>query len=151
MQSVFAQSYPDIEYVVIDGGSTDIVKAYQERLAAWTSELDSGIAEAFNKGLSRTTADYVLFLNSGERFASSNSIDLLLQAALRSSLLDIVCGACNLVDHESGRLVRRLRFRMTRLSLLFGRISPHPAMFYEPVVFQEIWSIRPVFRDRNGP
>jgi len=132
MQSVFAQSYPNIEYVVIDGGSTDgtadIVRAHQERLAAWVSEPDRGIADAFNKGLSKTTGDYVLFLNSDDKFASSNSVDLLVQIALRSGLPDIVCGACDLVDRESGQLVRHLRIRMTRLGLLVGRISPHPAM-----------------------
>jgi glycosyltransferase len=139
MQSVFVQSYPGIEYVVIDGGSTDgtadIVKAHQKRLAGWTSEPDLGIADAFNKGLARTTGDYVLFLNSDDRFASSNSVDLLARAALRFDLPDIVCGACRLVDRESGRLVRHLSVRMTRLGLMVGRISPHPAMLTSRAYF----------------
>jgi glycosyltransferase len=141
MESVFVQSYSKIEYVVIDGGSTDgtadIVRAYQGRLAAWTSEPDLGIADAFNKGLAKTTGDYVLFLNSDDRFASSNSVNLLVQAALRSDLPDIVCGACRLVDRETGELVRDLSLRMTRLGLMVGRTSPHPAMLTSRSYFQK--------------
>ncbi|WP_373940767.1 glycosyltransferase [Polaribacter sejongensis] len=70
MQSVFDQTYKDVEYVIIDGGSTDGSKEYildnAEKLAYWVSEPDNGIYNAMNKGIAKATGEYLLFLNSGD-------------------------------------------------------------------------------------
>lgn len=70
MLSVLNQTYPNIEYLVIDGASTDgttaIIQQYQHRLTKFISEPDKGIYDAMNKGLSLATGDYVLFMNSGD-------------------------------------------------------------------------------------
>ena len=61
--SVLEQDYPCTEYIIIDGGSTDgtieIIKKYEERLAAWTSEPDSGIYDAMNKGIKQCTGEWI--------------------------------------------------------------------------------------------
>jgi glycosyltransferase involved in cell wall biosynthesis len=70
LRSVLDQNYPDLEYVVIDGGSTDgsqqIIEKYADRLAYWESTPDRGFAHAYNKGFARTTGDIMAWLNSDD-------------------------------------------------------------------------------------
>lgn len=76
MLSVLNQTYRNIEYIVIDGGSTDgtvdIIKKYTDRLAHWVSEPDKGIYDAMNKGINVATGDYINFMNAGDSFFESN-------------------------------------------------------------------------------
>jgi glycosyltransferase involved in cell wall biosynthesis len=71
IQSAIDQSYPSIEYIVIDGGSTDgtidIIKKYQDRLKYWASTSDRGIYDAMNQGLKQARGELVFFLNSDDR------------------------------------------------------------------------------------
>ena len=70
MLSVLNQTYPNVEYIIIDGGSTDgtvdIIKKYVDRLAYWVSEPDKGIYDAMNKGISHTNGDFVYFLGADD-------------------------------------------------------------------------------------
>lgn len=72
IQSVLSQTYGNIEYLVIDGGSNDgsveIIKRNMARIHHWVSERDKGIYQAMNKGVAASTGDWVLFMNSGDRF-----------------------------------------------------------------------------------
>ena len=78
MLSVLNQGYPHIEYLVIDGASTDgtreVIERYKERLACYRSEPDKGIYDAMNKGLALAKGDYVLFMNSGDEIYDSETV-----------------------------------------------------------------------------
>jgi glycosyltransferase involved in cell wall biosynthesis len=78
IDSVLAQDYPKIEYIVIDGASTDgtraIIQQYKEKLDILVSETDDGIYDAMNKAISRASGEFILFMNSGDVFASPNAV-----------------------------------------------------------------------------
>ena len=78
MDSVFTQDYPNIEYIVIDGESTDgtrdIIKKYKDKLDVFMCERDEGIYDAMNKGITRASGEFVLFMNCGDVFASPDAV-----------------------------------------------------------------------------
>ncbi|MBI5401661.1 glycosyltransferase [Candidatus Wolfebacteria bacterium] len=83
IKSVLSQTYPDIEYIVIDGGSTDgtleIINKYRDRIAKFVSEPDKGIYDAMNKGLKLATGEIVGILNSDDFYADENSIKIVVK------------------------------------------------------------------------
>jgi glycosyltransferase involved in cell wall biosynthesis len=92
--SVINQTYKNIEYIIIDGGSTDgtvdIIKKYEKHLAYWVSEPDKGIYDAMNKGIDKASGEWINFMNSGDWFYDDSvllSIDSLL-----SSDIDVLYG-----------------------------------------------------------
>lgn len=78
IESAISQDWPDCEYIVIDGGSTDgtfeVIWEYSERISFYSSEPDSGVYDAMNKGLRHSTGDWVVFLNSGDTFFSEKTL-----------------------------------------------------------------------------
>ena len=78
INSVINQTYKNIEYIIIDGGSSDnscdVIKKFEEHLTYWISENDNGIYEAMNKGIIKSTGDYIYILNSGDILYSNNTI-----------------------------------------------------------------------------
>jgi glycosyltransferase involved in cell wall biosynthesis len=107
MQSVFAQTYKPIEYIVIDGGSTDgsaaLIEAQAAKLTHWVSEKDRGQTDAINKGLARATGKYMAWLNADDRLlpgAVSEAVDFL----EANPDVGMVYGDANYID-ASGRVV----------------------------------------------
>lgn len=78
--SVINQSYDNVEYIIIDGGSTDgtleIVKKYEHAINYWVSEKDSGIYDAMNKGIDLVSGEWINFMNAGDRLVDSNTIQI---------------------------------------------------------------------------
>ena len=74
--SVINQTYLNIEYIIIDGGSTDgtvnVIKKYADKIAYWVSESDKGIYDAMNKGIAYSHGEYCNFINAGDKFCSSS-------------------------------------------------------------------------------
>jgi acetyltransferase-like isoleucine patch superfamily enzyme len=91
MESFFCQTWQEKEYIVIDGGSTDgtadIIREYSNRIAYWCSEPDGGIYDAMNKGINHATGDWINFLNSGDTFSSSNSLEQLISTEDNADVL----------------------------------------------------------------
>lgn len=81
IQSVLEQDYPNIEYIIIDGASTDgtfdIIKKYSDHISYWVSEPDKGLYYAMNKGIERATGDWIHIHNAGGKFASKDAISRL--------------------------------------------------------------------------
>jgi len=78
IESVLAQTWPHLEYLVVDGGSTDssmeIIKKYEERINRWVSEPDKGTFDAMNKAVGMARGEFINFMNAGDRFASPTAI-----------------------------------------------------------------------------
>lgn len=78
MDSVLAQDYPNIEYIVIDGQSTDgtvdIIQQYESNLDAFVCERDEGVYDAMNKAIERASGEFILFMNCGDVFASTDAV-----------------------------------------------------------------------------
>lgn len=104
--SVLGQTYPNLEYIVIDGGSTDgtidIIKSYQSCLAYWHSEQDDGIYDAMNKGLAKAKGQWICFMNAGDEFYSNESILELLP--LQSQDATIIYGGVEILYSDFSRI-----------------------------------------------
>ena len=139
LQSVITQSYHHVEYIVIDGNSTDgtlsIIRRYQERITHVVSEPDRGLYDAMNKGLRLATGDYVCFLNAGDCFHEDDTLQQMvhrLHAAGLQELPDVLYGETELVDSE-GHFVRMRRLatpeQLTWKSFRHGMLVCHQAFF----------------------
>lgn len=139
ISSVVAQTYKDIQYIIIDGDSTDgsveVIKKYHEDIDYWISEPDKGIYDAMNKGILKATGDYVLFLNSGDYLISSDIIDNISHEL--DSNEDIVFGL--LKTYPSGIIgYTDIHLPLTLLDFFKSSPIPHPASFIKRELFQKM-------------
>lgn len=106
IQSVLEQTYKDIEYIIIDGNSTDktleIVNNYRNRISKVISEKDNGIYDAMNKGIKEATGDIIYFLNSDDKFVDSQVIDDVVNEFLRMPEVGIIYGKIVVTDLPVG-------------------------------------------------
>ena len=106
--SVINQTYKAIEYIVIDGrstdGTTEVIKKYEDRIKKFITEKDEGIYEAMNKGLEIATGDYVLFMNSGDEFYTNDTVEKVFASA---SGADIYYGETEMMNDRGENLGQR--------------------------------------------
>lgn len=138
VRSVVEQTCRDYEFIVIDGGSTDgstdVLDEYRDNISYFVSERDSGIYNGMNKGILAARGEYILFLNSGDCFASKNVLEKVLQVANGSP--DIMIGMINLAN-EGHAVKKDVGLRDDDISLfsLFLYGIPHQACFIKRNLF----------------
>ena len=132
LKSVKEQSYPLVEHIIVDGGSKDntlsIIKKYPDRIAKVISEPDKGLYDAMNKGIGLATGDYLCFLNAGDTFHETNTLEKMVDG----SNPDIIYGQTASVDAE--RKFLRMRHHtapevLTWKSFKQGMLVCHQAFF----------------------
>lgn len=129
IQSVLAQNYSDLEYIIIDGGSEDgtldIIEKYKERISFYISEPDHGIYDAMNKGLDRATGDVFALLNSDDYYADNVLKNV--NKYFETSNADLVSG--NIYLCINGISEKVFFDKSDREKMFFEVIYPHPALF----------------------
>lgn len=133
IQSVLGQDYPRIEYIVVDGASTDtsyqIIEKYNDRLAYWISEKDSGQAEAINKGFARAQGEILAWLNSDDYYVP-NAISEVVKCFEENPDVVMVYGDMLAVD-GTGQIINILKYKQLSLEdLLCFQIIGQPSVFF---------------------
>ncbi|GHU58232.1 glycosyl transferase [Bacteroidia bacterium] len=131
--SILNQSYPNIEYLIIDGassdGTVDIIRHYEVGIAYWESEPDKGLYDAMNKGLKRATGDYVWFVNAGDTLDSADIVQQVASLVQKEPTLpDIIYGETIIMDEQGHSLgLRRLKSpdKLTWKSFRMGMLVCH--------------------------
>src|SRR5262249_28000434 len=152
ISSVIGQKYPNLEYIVIDGGSTDgsvdIIRKFQSCIAYWVSEKDGGQAHALNKGLQRSTGDIIAYLNSDD-FYIDGTLARVAEHFSQNPELDLVHGRCRLVD-ERGTKIGEQRGSISRYEEILdlwdvwwnGRNFVQPEVFWTRRIGEKIGPFR---------
>lgn len=148
LRSVLGQDYPRIEYIVIDGastdGSVDVTRKYSDRLAFWASEKDSGQAEAINKGLARATGEIVAWLNSDD-FYLPGAVSAAVKAFESNPEAGLIYGDTVAVD-EMGEAIHYPKYAQWDLEdLLTFNIIGQPAVFMRRDVLLKAGFLDPSF------
>lgn len=133
IQSVLGQTYENIEYIIIDGASTDrtmeVVEKYRDKIDKIVSEPDEGIYDAFNKGVSKSTGTIVHFLNAGDYYLDNGVLETILERFKKDSTLDYVHGILKTIDPIT-RQTDYYNFPTNtdvKESLIKGYAIPHPS------------------------
>lgn len=149
IRSVLSQNYPRLEYIIVDGGSTDgsvdIIKKYDSRLTWWVSEKDRGQTDALNKGFAHTKGDILAWLNSDDTY-EPNAIWSAVKLMQPDPEIGLLYGNANFID-ESGRVIGKFNAAQTDLRRLRkGYVHvPQQAAFFRGNLWREVGPLDPSF------
>lgn len=142
IESVLNQDYPHLEYIIVDGGSTDgsveIIKKYTDKLAWWVSEKDKGQTDAINKGFARANGQILAWLNSDDTY-ESGAIRAAVNFLMQNPNVGLVYGDCNFID-ENGIKFGKFNAAQTDLKRLQrGYVHiPQQASFWRAKLWQQV-------------
>lgn len=149
IQSVLSQDYPHIEYMIVDGGSSDgtldIIKNHEAKLAWWVSEKDKGQTDAINKGFARAKGKILAWLNSDDTY-EPGAVSAVVQYLQEHSEVGMVYGDANFIN-ESGRVIGKFGSAQTSYRLLrqgYAHI-PQQTMFFRADLWREVGPLDPSF------
>lgn len=146
MDSVLSQGYPKLEYIIVDGGSTDgtinLIKKYEKHLSYWTSEPDKGQSHAINKGLKRGTGEIVNWLNADDYYEKGSLLRVV--EGFQDPSLDCLCGRSNIVDEKGVLIHKSLGTDVYEENLAktigWARID-QPETFFRRIVFEKLGGV----------
>ncbi len=146
--SVLNQDYPRIEYIIIDGASTDnsvdIIRKYENKLTYWVSEKDNGQADAINKGFARATGDIIAWLNSDDYYLTG-AVSSAVKIFEENPDVALVYGNMLAVD-EHGKTFNTLNYKQLTLEdLLCFQIIGQPAVFMRRSALEKTFGLDPAF------
>ena len=142
IRSVLLQGYPNLEYLVVDGGSTDqsveIIRKYEPWLAYWVSEKDNGQSDAINKGWKRTTGDITTWLCSDDVYRPGALFRVASAYRTRPNVA-VVIGKCAITDSDLNLLYyKRAKYLDARELLLAGTVPGQPSIFFDTAILNEL-------------
>lgn len=145
IESIQSQSYKDIEYIIIDGGShqdtINVIKNNKNTITRWISEPDKGISDAFNKGIQLATGEYICFLGAGDVFYTNQSLMNVFDKMTSEELnyYDILAGKIQRVTFSGKALwsaPNNIK-NFNKKNLLFRLVLPHQGMFMHKRYFEQ--------------
>lgn len=152
IESVLSQSYADIEYIIIDGASSDgtlhIVDEYRDRISTVVSEPDEGIYDAMNKGIKLATGDVIGILNSDDFFADNTVITTVADAFENDNIISGIYGDLIYVQRNNCDIkVRDYSSNFfAKWKIRFGLMLPHPTMYLKREVFADFGFYKLTYR-----
>jgi len=144
IDSVLSQDYKDIEYIVVDGkstdGTTEIISQYGNKIDRFVSEKDKGIYDAMNKGIRMATGDVVGILNADDFFYSNNTISAIAAAFDTDSKLEATIGDIVFIsDDDHDKILRHYSAKKWRPSqFAWGYMPPHPSFFCKRELYERL-------------
>jgi glycosyltransferase involved in cell wall biosynthesis len=149
IQSVLTQDYPRIEYIIVDGGSTDgsadVIQKYADKLAWWVSEKDKGQTDAINKGFARATGQILAWLNSDDTY-EAGAVGKAVKYFIEHPEVGMVYADCNFIN-ENGNVIGKFGAAQTdyrRLREGYVHI-PQQTMFFRAELWQQVGPLDPSF------
>jgi len=149
IQSVLSQNYPRLEYIILDGGSTDgsvdIIKKYEGKISWWVSEKDKGQTDALNKGFAHAKGDMLAWLNSDDTY-QANAIWAAVKLMQPNPEIGLLYGDANYIN-EDGRVIGKFPAAQTDLQRLRqGYVHiPQQAAFFRGKLWREVGPLDPSF------
>jgi len=142
IQSIIHQTYPNIEYIIIDGGSSDgtidVIRKHEKTISTWISEPDRGIYDAMNKGITRSNGDVIGILNSDDLYADERVIEKVMNCFSRtqsdSCYGDLIYVERNNIN-KNPRYWKSNNYRKENFKL--GWMPPHPTFFVRHEIYEK--------------
>lgn len=144
IESVLNQTYNDIEYIIIDGGSTDgtieIIEKYRNKISFLVSEKDKGIYDAMNKGIMLATGDIIGILNSDDLYNNNSILEIINNEFEKDENLEILYGDLVYVDKNCISKIIRKWISCEYFDEFFeqGNVPPHPSLFLKRSVYNRV-------------
>lgn len=140
--SVVAQTYPDIEYLVVDGGSTDrtlnIIQENQSAIDYFVSEKDKGLYDAINKGIQSATGEVIGILNADDLFAHPDVLTTVAKIFIDQPKIDGLYGDLNYIHPTTHKIIRAWKSRQsTSADLKKGWMPAHPTLYLKKSLFEK--------------
>jgi len=138
LENVSKQNYKNKELIIIDGGSSDgtveLLKKNNKNIDHWKSEKDKGISDAFNKGLSMTSGDYIYFLGAGDYFWSEDALEIMMKNVNPKTDV-LICGRINRTTKGGDKILYTSSLNFKKWHLLYKMGLPHQGLFMNKKYF----------------